>query len=394
MRILLVSQTLPYLPCHDEGRLLASHLLAELGGRHEVGVVAPLRGADTPFSRQWTAARAAFVTTVAGARWRHPLSGAPAEGLAALQCAVVAAAERFAPDVLHLDGAMLAPLARLHAVPTVLWCPEAPALRARHARRLARTPWEWMRAQLAERLETEWQRRWFGALDACVVVAEDDRAELAPYVGFERIDSIAPGIDPRQYAFRRAGDAGRLVFAGAFGARRDVDAARRLATAILPRVRRYWPRAELVLAGPDAGPAVRALGTLPGVRVTGAVADFRPTLWSAGVYVSPLDSGIGATARLLEALALGTPVVASHRSLSGLPDVLPGHHVLAADSDDEFADAVLTIMREPVIANTVAHNARQLVERCHTWTAVAARYEAVYARLTPSAAPARQQVAA
>jgi len=166
-----------------------------------------------------------------------------------------------------------------------------------------------------------------------------------------------------------------------------VEAARRLAGVILPRVRREVPRAELLLAGTGgAADAARALARLPGVRVTGSLVDLRASVWGAAVYVSPLESGFGRKARLLEPMALGTPVVASPPMLSGMPDVLAGHHVLTADRDDEFAEAIRLLLPDPAVANTIARNARDLVERRFTWGAVGQRYETLYARLAPAPA--------
>jgi len=167
------------------------------------------------------------------------------------------------------------------------------------------------------------------------------------------------------------------VFTGNFSWAPNVDAAQRFAAAIFPRIRREWAGAEFIIAGADPVPAVRALAAIPGVRVTGTVPDLRPSIWSATVYVSPLRAGFGVKNKILEAMALGTPIVATSRSLSGLADVVPGDHLLHADSDDEIAAAVQRLLREPALADRLAENARQLVEQRYTWTAVAARYETV-----------------
>jgi glycosyltransferase involved in cell wall biosynthesis len=87
-------------------------------------------------------------------------------------------------------------------------------------------------------------------------------------------------------------------------------------------------------------------------------------------------------------MALGTPVVAGARSLAGLAHVLPGHHLLVADSDAEIAEAALLLLREPVVSDTLATNARQLIERHYTWAAVARSYASLWARAA-DAAPAR-----
>ena len=387
MRVLFVTTRLPHLPCHDAARLAASHLVDHLAGRHVLAVVAATGGGDTPAQRGWLTSRAARVETVSGAPWRRAWSGRPADGLDALAATARRVAADFAPDVIHLEGAVLAPLARAAGAPTVLACHESATLRARDVRRAGGSAWRRLAARVDERVETAWAREWFGAATACVVDSEDDRQALAEHVPFERIDVVPAGIDDVKHAYRRSSEAWRLVFTGDLDAPRDVEAARRLAGVILPRLRREVPRAELLVAGTDGAAGVtRTLGALPGVRVTGSLVDLRASVWGAGVYVSPLEAGFGRKARLLEPMALGTPVVTSRASLSGLPDVLPGHHVLTAESDDEFADAIRLLMHEPVVANTIARNARDLVERRFTWRTVAQRYEALYARLRPARA--------
>src|SRR6267142_1248771 len=230
MRVLFVTPRLPYLPCHDAARLAASHLVDHLAGRHAVAVVAATGSGDTPAQRGWLASRAALVETV------------PA-------------------------------------------CHESATLRARDVRRAGDSAGRRLAARVDERAETAWAREWFGAATACVVDSEDDRRALVEHVPFERIDVLPAGIDDVKYAYRRSGEPWRLVFTGDLSAPRDVDAARRLAGAILPRVRRAVPRAELLLAGADgAADAVRALGALPGVRVTASLADLRARVWGAAVY--------------------------------------------------------------------------------------------------------------
>src|SRR5437879_1284027 len=367
MRVLFVTPRLPYLPCHEAARLAASHLVEHLATHHTVAIVPAPGGGDTPARRAWLASRAAVVETVPGGRWRRALSGRPADALGGLDRLVRWVAGGFAPDVIHLEGALLAPLARAAAAPTVLACHESATLRARDVRRAGSSAWRRLAARLDERVETTWARTWFGAATACVVESEDDRRALAEHVALERVEVIPARLDDAKPAAPRA-----------------VAGARRLAGAILPRVRRDVPRAELLLAGTDGtADAARALGALPGVRVSGSLGDLRASVWGAAVYVSPLDAGFGRTARLLEPMALGTPVVASHATLSGLPGVVAGQHVLGAESDEEFARAVRRLLREPLLANTLARNARQLVERRFTWRTVAERYGPRDTRLAP-----------
>jgi glycosyltransferase involved in cell wall biosynthesis len=381
MRILLVCPAVPQPPSHGATRLVASQLIDHLGERHAFAVIAAAGPGDTATAHTWLASAAAPVEIVPVHRMRHPLSGRPAEGLRALDTALRRAIAAFRPDVIHLESALLAPLARVAGLHCVLSCHEPPAAGARGAGRCLAPTWQRLRARLDERRETSWAREWFGAVTACVVECEDDRRISSAHVPFEQIEVIPGGIDAERYAYRRIGNAGRLVFSGDVSSPGDLDAARRLATSILPLVRRRIPRAELLIAATGDAEAAHDLGRLEGVRVESRLADLRPSVWGAGVYVSPLATGAGRAPRLLEALALGTPVVASAASLSRVDDVVPGHHVLGAEDDADFADAVGLLMREAVVATTLARNARALIERCRTWRTIAQRYDDVYQRL-------------
>jgi glycosyltransferase involved in cell wall biosynthesis len=380
MRVLMLTQTTPYLPTHDRARLAPAYLLAHLAARHAVAVIAPDARGETPAQQAWAAAVAAWTARVPAGRWRHPLTGTPAEGLTALREAALHAVVEWAPDLVHLEGTLLAPLAAELPLPLVLSCRESRVRRAREACRLARGPQDWMRAHVEERIETEWERRWLPAADACVVASEHDRQTLAERMRYDRIDVIPPGIDEQRYEVRRGGERARLVFAGNLAWPSHLAAARRLATRVLPRVRRAVPGAELLVAGGGPLAALRALAALPGVRMAGATGDPRPSLWSGAVALIPAEAAPAIDAAILESMAVGTPVVTAPRCLSGLDHLLPGQHLIVAEDDAEMADAAVLIMREPVVAATLTANARQVVERRHTWAAVARSWEALWGR--------------
>jgi glycosyltransferase involved in cell wall biosynthesis len=381
MRILMASQMTPYLPCHDGFRVVVAHLVESLGSRHPLVLVSADDRGQTPAQRRWAAPFCAWTETLPPARWTHRWTGAPADGLRRMRDALSRAVDRFAPDVLHLEGGVLAPLAGLGGVPTVLALHDSRALRAREFRRLARTPWGRLQARLSQWQEVAWEARWFGGPDLRLVVSEEDRLALRHLGPQARTEVLPLGVDVRHFEFRRAGQPGRIVFTGNLAWPPNVDAARRFAYDILPLVRRRCPRAEFVVAGADPVPAVRALAALPGVRVTGTVPDIRPSLWSATVAVSPLRAGYGMKNKVLEAMALGTPVVGSPRSLSGLAEVVPGRHLLVAGDDQAFAEAVLAVIEDRALADRLAREARALAERSYGWPAVARRWEIALARV-------------
>ena len=382
----MLTQRAPYLPSHDRGRLVAANLLSQLG-RHVVAVVTVSEPGDTAVQRAWPSALAERVVRVPAGRGRLGLTGG-GDRLASLRAAANQTAAEFAPDVIHVEGAGLAPRAGDIRAPIVVGVRDSGVRRARDAQRHARTAAAWIRARLDERVATAWERRWLPVAHACVVATEPDRAALAERVAAGAVEVIPPGVDEDRYVFRRAAETARMVFAGHLGWPAHLAAARRLATAVLPRIRRALPHAELLLIGSGPEAALRSLATVPGVRVAGAATDLRPGLWSATLALLPAEAGPALDAAALEAMALGTPVVAARECLAGLGHVLPGHHVAVADTELELAEAALLVLREPVVAATLAANARQLVERHYTWAAIARRYEALWTRAAEGAAVA------
>src|SRR5918999_3021250 len=129
MRILMASQRTPYLPCHDGFRVVVAHLVRGLGRHHALGLVSADDGSETPEQRRWAASFCAFTETLPPARWVHPWASMLAEGLRQMRETLARAVDRFAPDVLHLEGGVLAPLAGLGGGPAGVAPPHSRAPR-------------------------------------------------------------------------------------------------------------------------------------------------------------------------------------------------------------------------------------------------------------------------
>lgn len=374
-----MSERAPYLPCPDTARADAAQLLCAFAASDEVGVLATADPIDTDLQRRWPGRRAAFAEVLPAARWRRPLSGDPDVGLTGLQAAFERRVRGFMPDVVYLHGAMIAPLAAATPTRCVL-APLAARLSDTAGRAVARSSLDRLAGWFADRGDQAWARRWFANAASCIVPSYEDRTVLGRHMPIERVDVVPPGLDLGRYTFRRSGDADRIVFAGDLACRPHVDAAYRFATSALPRIRRERPRAELILVGTRPIGGARRLAHLDGVRLVAPVGDIRPSFWSAAVAVSPFTAEAAPRSLAPHAMALGTPVVASAGTVAALPDVIAGHHLLVAERADDIADTIRLLLSHAVVANTLARNARDLVERCYGWPAIAAQYEAVLKR--------------
>jgi glycosyltransferase involved in cell wall biosynthesis len=111
-----------------------------------------------------------------------------------------------------------------------------------------------------------------------------------------------------------------------------------------------------------------------GVQVTGTVADVRPHVAGAAVYVVPLRIGGGTRLKIFEALAMGKAVVSTRVGAEGLP-IVPGEHFLQADSPADFAQAVVTLLKDPDRRHALGRAGRRLVEERYSWTQVTRQFE-------------------
>ena len=233
----------------------------------------------------------------------------------------------------------------------------------------------------AFRLEGRKVRRyeaWLGRqFDACSVNAPRERDVLAAYVHCP-ISVIPNGVDLEYFEPTRASGRGyvpnRIVFTGNMSYRPNVDAVQHFVTAVLPRIRREIPDVQLCIVGMDPTPAVRRLADGDRVVVTGRVDDVRPYFDSAAVAVAPLRVARGLQNKVLEAMAMRVPVVASPAAFDGISAVA-GRDLLVAAGPKAFSRAVVTLLRDPAARERYAAAGRTCVETNHNWSRLLQRLE-------------------
>jgi len=147
----------------------------------------------------------------------------------------------------------------------------------------------------------------------------------------------------------------------------------------LPLLRAQRPDLKLLIVGADPSPAVRKLGELPGVTVTGSVPDVRPYLARSALTVAPLNIARGTQNKILEAMAAGVPVVTSRVAAGGV-DAADGKHFLVASTPSEYRDAILRILGAPGERDRLAKAGRARVLSNHAWQKSMTRLDGIIAR--------------
>jgi len=215
-----------------------------------------------------------------------------------------------------------------------------------------------------------------GKVDASLFVSEAEAALFRTQSGLDadKVRAIENGIDTErfdpasQFGAVGTGEGPLAVFTGQMDYRPNIDAVRWFANDILPLIRQRHPQARFAIVGRAPTDEVRALAALPGVTVTGEVPDVRPWLAAADAVVAPLLLARGVQNKLLEAMAMARPVVASAAAAEGI-DAAPGEHLLVADGAKAMADAVCALFDDRAAATAMGQAARAQMIARYGWDA-------------------------
>lgn len=232
-----------------------------------------------------------------------------------------------------------------------------------------------------------YESRLIGQYDKVLVTAPQDKEALwelngrSGEQGGEKIAVLPNGVDLEYFTFADgAREPETLVFSGKMSYHANVAAASHLAQEVMPLIWARRPGVRLEIVGNNPPQAICALARDERVHVTGFVPDLRPHLARATVSVSPMRYSVGIQNKVLEAMASGTPVVASSQACAAL-QVRDGTHLFVADDPATFAERVLRLLDDSALRREMAANGRNYVEERHDWRAIAADLENIYAEV-------------
>jgi glycosyltransferase involved in cell wall biosynthesis len=375
MKILALAPFPPRRDATHGGGRVVGELLLRLAERHSVALVC-LRGTDDPPLDNGIAERIAPFEEIARpshapSRWaqraRRVSALARGRPLWEVDCAVPALATRVAevalswkPDAVQVYWQVMAQYADAvdPITPLVLIAPEVASVRAPDEL-------QGISARLDAALWRRVERRALGAVDATVVFAEEDRADLLALVPDSRVEVIPFAVEPPEAPLDPLGSDDLVLFVGNFRHTPNVDAARRLAQDILPLVWAERRTARLRLAGAQPPTEIRALAA-DRVEVAADVPDMAQELQRAAVVALPLRLGGGMRVKALEALGAGKAVVASPLALRGT-NLVDGEHVLTCSTDEQFASAIVSLLQRPDRRRVLGENARSWAEVNSRW---------------------------
>lgn len=394
MRVLMIADYLPY-PLVGGDRIRIYNLLVRVAARHEVCLAAFLETPEDAAGVEHMQHFCARVETATLQRrspaahlpglLRYTLQGKPPElkflhsPELAGKIARMAAAHDF--DVVQVESRMGL---YLEALP-----PGARAARilmfqnfaAQQYGRAAQVEERWdrsLRLRLNAAAMRRWEPRYAERCGVSTTVSEADRRLLLQAKPRLRVEVIPNGVDVHKYELLPPeADSSDLLFIGNMGYPPCADAAIYFCREVFPLIRQAHGTAQVWLVGRDPPPAVQALAC-DAVHVTGRVDDVLPYYRRSAVCVVPLRAGGGTRLKILEAMALGRPVVSTSVGCEGL-DVADGEHLLVADRPENFARQTVRLLNDCALCARLAAGARRLVVARYDWDVIAGQLLSLYA---------------
>jgi len=393
MKILFVTHGLPFGP-HGGAKMRNLELIRGVSGEHEVHLIATTWEAELKYlalnRREF--ASFTFVVSMGGraqkirAALRGVLKGRP---LAIAQFYSEETEEKIRSFLLHnevdlivLEESLVAPY--MDAIPrncrarVVI---DFHNVASHQAHTMTRMHLIGRRVRVARVLDWflahNWEGRYANRADQCLVVSDQEGSRLRKAAPRARISVVANGIHPGTL-LGQSKASNTLVFVGTMAYQPNADAMRFFCRSILARIRMQIPDIRLYIVGLDPPPDICGLGvaekpekvalasSLGRIVVTGEVRDTRPYYEVANIVIVPLRAGGGTRLKILEAMALGRPVVSTSFGCEGLA-VKDGEHLMIADQPREFAEKVIELLENPQLAQRLCRNARSLVETRYDW---------------------------
>ena len=204
-----------------------------------------------------------------------------------------------------------------------------------------------------------------------ILSTEAERALFLDRISAANTQAMANGVDSgyfsRSLAPRISASGPVLTFVGAMDYYPNADGVSWFVQNVYSRIRQIYPKAMFYIVGNRPSAAVRRLAqTFPGVEVTGYVEDVRTYLARADVCVVPLHIARGIQNKVLEAMAMGKPLVCTPQAVEGIR-AEPGKEVLTAADAGAFAGAVIGLLDDPNRAMEMGARARAFIERHFSW---------------------------
>ena len=224
------------------------------------------------------------------------------------------------------------------------------------------------------------EKRLARRFDLCTATTRAEWETLKDYGTGADTDWFPNGVDAAFFCpVDESYNADTISFIGRMDYYPNQECMARFCEQTWPLLKSQRPTMQLLIVGADPSPAMRKLGDLSGVTVTGSVPDVRPYIRGSALMVAPLNIARGTQNKILEAMAMGVPVVTSSIAAGGV-DADAEAHLLVADTPQDCAQAIMRIVDNPMERARLAVAGRQRMLSHHAWPRSMERLDGIIGR--------------
>jgi polysaccharide biosynthesis protein PslH len=224
----------------------------------------------------------------------------------------------------------------------------------------------------------------------CFVCSDTDRTYLRNMATNANVETIPNGVDlnyftdksRRSHTSASGSETGQsIVFVGALDYGPGGAAVKFFCDDVLPLIHTVMPELNFIAVGQNPPSYLKDLGKRDfRINITGRVDDVRPYLAQSKVFVVPLRSGSGTRLKILSAMAMMIPVVSTTIGAEGL-NISHGENILIADTPEKFSEAVIMLLRDRTLADSITRKARKLVEETYSWEVITDKLLSAYGNI-------------
>lgn len=399
MNILIITPTLPY-PPDDGARIRLFNLIKRASQKHSITLLSLIWSYDETRYVPALSKYCSLVETVVGhtrSRWgkilalMHGLfSGEPPESRLALnremgeKMQALLAARHF--DIVQIEHTFMASyLKMIPASSSAKRIISIIDIGSRQYRRMFKiekrflTKIRWYANWL---MMKTWEVRVLGEFDKGIAVSSLDKQFLKRIKPGLDISVIDNGIDVEHCRPLPSNiEKKNILFLGLMYYEANSDAALYFCSKILPLIKQQIAKCRFFIVGKNPSQELRGLADGESVFVTGYVDDPVTYYQNCDVTVVPLRAGGGTRLKILEAMALGRPVVSTSIGCEGL-ELIDGQHILVADNPEKFAKKTIQLLTDELLYHRLVYEARKLVEAKYSWDSISENLLNIYSDLS------------
>lgn len=226
-----------------------------------------------------------------------------------------------------------------------------------------------------------WEKFYWQLADKLVVMSDEDQAYIQQFVDRpDKVVVISNGVDTKWFKQKpqKLPSKPTILYVGTFKWLPNIEAVSFLVEKIWPQIKQTLPDAQLKIVGNAPTKEIKAYGAQDdSIEVTGRVEDIRDAFKQAHVLLAPVFSGKGTRYKILEAMASGTPIVATPTAVEGLK-LSHGQQVLVGQDAQSLANLTLKVLNDPVLWKQLSQAGQAFVEQYYDWNLISQKLDKLY----------------